>query len=539
MLRPFFTFYGGKWRDAVKHYPAPAHATIVEPFAGSAGYALRYYDRNVVLYDIDPVIVGVWDYLIHVSHAEIRAIPDVPMDGHVDDLKIPQEARWLVGFWLNAGTSMPRKTPSRWMRDGTRPGTFWGDRARNTIASQVDAIRHWQVRRSSYTEIAPLPLATWFVDPPYQVAGKHYRFGSKGIDFAHLGRWCQDLPGQVVVCENEGANWLPFTPLTDTKTTRKGTRSFEAIWLNGVRSRTPSENPMLTVGSLFSGIGGFDLGLERAGMRILWQSEIDPYARRVLQKHWPDVTLHGDIRELGKHNLEPVDILCGGFPCQDISLAGKGAGIDGARSGLWSEMWRVIRELRPRYVLVENVAALKSRGLDQVLGDLAACGYDAEWDCIPAVAAGAPHRRDRIFIVAAARYPFTGNKGATADAEGVRGAQSGRIGPAPVADADGEGRPVADADSRRQSWDPQRHGQQTARGQETFHRGDSERRDASAWGAPPPAVCGVDDGVPRRVDRLRVLGNAVVPQIVEWIGRRILADITNNQEKHHHARRQS
>lgn len=229
-LRPFFGYYGGKWRDAVKHYPVPTGRVIVEPFAGSAGFALRYHDREVVLYEVDPVICGVWDYLISVSPAEIRAIPDVPLDGTVDDLKIPQEARWLVGFWMNRGTASPRKKPSKWMRDGIRPGSFWGDRVRETIASQVDAIRHWQVHQGSYTEIEPVPQATWFVDPPYQVAGKHYRFGSEGIDFAHLGEWCQALPGQVIVCENEGADWLPFTPLADIKTTRSGRRSLEVIW---------------------------------------------------------------------------------------------------------------------------------------------------------------------------------------------------------------------------------------------------------------------------------------------------------------------
>lgn|SRR5579862_6955983 len=115
---------------------------------------------------------------------------------------------------------------------------------------------------------------------------------------------------------------------------------------------------MLTVGSLFAGIGGFDLGLERAGMRVIWQSEIDPYASAVLKKHWPHVPNHGDIRFIHAGNAERPDVLCGGFLCQDISNAGKRAGIDGEQSGLWSEYARVIGELRPRYVIVENVAAL-------------------------------------------------------------------------------------------------------------------------------------------------------------------------------------
>jgi DNA (cytosine-5)-methyltransferase 1 len=150
----------------------------------------------------------------------------------------------------------------------------------------------------------------------------------------------------------------------------------------------------LTFGSLFAGIGGMDLGLERAGMVCRWQVEIDDYCRRVLAKHWPDVPKYGDIREVTGGELERVDLICGGFPCQDISNAGKRAGIDGERSGLWSEYIRLVRVLRPRYVLVENVAALLGRGIDRVLGDLAASGYDAEWDCIPAAAVGAPHLRE-------------------------------------------------------------------------------------------------------------------------------------------------
>lgn len=190
----------------------------------------------------------------------------------------------------------------------------------------------------------------------------------------------------------------------------------------------------LTVGSLFAGIGGLELGLERTGgFKTVWQVEIDDYATRVLEKHWPDVRRWRDvttfpfdaecdeIREQselqGQHQsaggtdglstvprhvseLWRVDLICGGFPCQDISFAGKGAGLDGERSGLWYEFARVVRELRPRYVLVENVAALLVRGLDAVLGTLASLGYDAEWHCIPAAAVGAPHIRDRVFIVA-------------------------------------------------------------------------------------------------------------------------------------------
>lgn len=158
----------------------------------------------------------------------------------------------------------------------------------------------------------------------------------------------------------------------------------------------------MRVGSLFAGIGGFDLGLERAGFTTAWFCEQDEFCQQVLAKHWPDVPCYPDICELKGEDVEPVEILAGGFPCQDLSYAGRGAGIEGERSGLWSEYARLVGELRPRYVLVENVPALLTRGLGRVLGDLAALGYDAEWDCIPAAAFGAPHRRDRIWLVA---YP--------------------------------------------------------------------------------------------------------------------------------------
>jgi hypothetical protein len=231
-LRPFFGFYGGKWRDALKHYPVPDHDTIVEPFAGSAGYSLRYAARRIILCEIDPVLSEVWRYLIRVKAKEILSIPDLKPDDSLDDLKIGQEAKWLVGFWLNRGIASPRKSPSKWMRDGIRPGSFWGPRVRQTIASQVEFIRHWRVYNCSYIDCPTPRTATWFVDPPYEGAGRHYRFGSERIDFEALANWCQARPGQVIVCENHGARWLPFRELADVKTTRADRRSREVIWLS-------------------------------------------------------------------------------------------------------------------------------------------------------------------------------------------------------------------------------------------------------------------------------------------------------------------
>ncbi len=341
---------------------------------------------------------------------------------------------------------------------------------------------------------------------------------------------------------------------------------------------------MLTHGSLFAGIGGFDLGFERAGIRTIWQVEIDAYCRRLLAKNFPLAVRFDDIRTVcGIQHAHPcpgrmrhltwVDIISGGFPCQDISNAGKRAGIDGERSGLWSEFARIIRELRPRYVVVENVAALLGRGMERVLGDLAACGYDAEWQSIRASDVGAPHRRERIWIVA---YPSgissesrrrVGDMG-SAEAEGIGEASQReriwnaaddcgsdvpdtahaevRTGHEEIRARTGTAIPIGpgnirpslayaqqsrlerysgDGAQRAERPQPQRpisaprvfHTTDDSENSDGIRRGDS----AGQWRAEPD-VGRVAHGISSRVDRLRGLGNAVVPQITEWIGRRIV-----------------
>ena len=165
---------------------------------------------------------------------------------------------------------------------------------------------------------------------------------------------------------------------------------------------------MITIGSLFSGIGGFELGLERAipNSKTIWQVEQNKYCQGILKKHWPEAIIHNDIREVNHENVHPVNIICGGFPCQGVSCAGQGKGIEGdKRSGLWGEMYRLIDELRPRVAVMENVPALlwKGRGMHVVMSNLAQIGYNAEWTVISARQFGAPHLRKRIFIVA---YPM-------------------------------------------------------------------------------------------------------------------------------------
>jgi site-specific DNA-adenine methylase len=239
-LRPFFGYFGGKWRDALRNYPAPQHGTIVEPFAGSAGYSLRYPAKRVILCEIDSTLAGIWDYLISVSAEEVRAIPDVPLDGTVDDLDLPPEAKALVGMWLNRGVARPRRSPSKWMRDRIRPGSFWGERVRQTIASQLEHIRHWEIHNCDYQKVPVADEATWFIDPPYVGAGHHYRHGASALDFSDLATWCRARPGQVIVCENEGADWLPFRHLGSFKTTRSGRHSKEVYWLNRWDTEQPA-----------------------------------------------------------------------------------------------------------------------------------------------------------------------------------------------------------------------------------------------------------------------------------------------------------
>lgn len=238
---------------------------------------------------------------------------------------------------------------------------------------------------------------------------------------------------------------------------------------------------MVTFGSLFTGIGGFDLGFERAGMRCLWQVEIDQYCWRVLWEHWPNVPKWDDVRTFPPDfsNQWNVDVICAGFPCQPFSCAGKMLGASDERN-LWPETIRVIRVLRPRFVVLENVPALLAdEYFGTVLADLAACGFDAEWDCLPAVAFGAPHRRDRLFIVAHTE----------------RGGLESRI----------FGR------------------EEQAAVEPPANRGTSFGTYLGEMWRDEPSISVLDDGLSGKLAEAssRLTGNAVVPDVAEWIGRRI------------------
>ena len=216
MLRPFFTYYGAKWRLA-QHYPEPEFDTLIEPFAGSACYSLRYHKLKVHLFDIDPVICGIWKWLIKADIQEIKALPSEVK--YIDNLdpSIPQGAKDLIGFWLNRGAAAPAKQASAWMTDGTWPKQFWGEHVKQRLIRQVPLIRDWRIEQKSYEQIDNLQ-ATWFIDPPYQKMGRHYKFNK--INYEKLGNWCLARNGQIIVCEQKGADWLDFKPFRAAKARR-------------------------------------------------------------------------------------------------------------------------------------------------------------------------------------------------------------------------------------------------------------------------------------------------------------------------------
>jgi DNA (cytosine-5)-methyltransferase 1 len=243
--------------------------------------------------------------------------------------------------------------------------------------------------------------------------------------------------------------------------------------------------------SLFAGIGGFDLGLERAGMTCVAQVEIEPFCQQVLKKHWPNVPLFSDVREFNRSSLDgDIDLICGGFPCQDISIAGRGVGIEGERSGLWKEMSRIIGEFGPRWVIVENVPAIRTRGADSVLDDLEGQRYTGWPLVVGAWSVGAPHRRERAWILAHRNQ--VGRDATRKHPHGER--------------------------SVRPSWPPP----QTLKEWRDMECWLSETSSAFHRNTSTSGNSGTDDGISRRLDRIAACGNSIVPQVAEVIGRAVL-----------------
>jgi len=259
----------------------------------------------------------------------------------------------------------------------------------------------------------------------------------------------------------------------------------------------------MKIGSLFSGIGGLELGLEWSGLgKTIWQVEKDEFCRKILEMYYPGIKRFSNVEEVGVHDLDPVDLICGGFPCQDISSAGKGSGLAGNRSGLWCEFSRIISELKPSWVVVENVASGANRWVDSVCCSLEQFGYETLPVPISAADVGAPHIRRRVFIIAHANsQPLRKQSWRRGGKNGESQVQSGFF-----------SSPGGASHSYSESKSAKPFNEQVERLQKPSGDGWWSR------GSPVPPVCGVDDGVPNRMDRLKALGNAVVPQCSEVIG---------------------
>lgn len=244
-LKPFWNYFGGKYRQALRYSP-PTYDTIVEPFAGAAGYSLRYPERQVVLVERYAVIAAIWRFLISASPAEVREIPLVE---YIDDLPawVPAGARYLVGYCLNSASVVPCTMLSAGLkkqRDRGRTMLGWSEQRRERCASQVSRIKHWKIIEGDYSH-APDVEATWFIDPPYNnKMGNLYVHSN--IDYTDLADWCRSRRGQITVCENEGATWLPFTSLGKFKAGLYSSGSAEVFWQNetGKRNLLPEQKEM-------------------------------------------------------------------------------------------------------------------------------------------------------------------------------------------------------------------------------------------------------------------------------------------------------
>ena len=253
---------------------------------------------------------------------------------------------------------------------------------------------------------------------------------------------------------------------------------------------------MIRIGSFFAGVGGFELGIELAipNAHTIWQVEQNTFCQSILRKHWPNATIYDDVRTVGAHNLQPVDMIIGGYPCQSTSLAGNMRGLqDENKSGLWWHMHRIIGDLKPRIVIIENVANAIAVGGPEVIGSLATLGYNCEWQIISAAQCGAPHLRKRWFCVA-----YTHGIGLYTKTNGR------------VNSIDGT-RPQIQPGGSPGNQSTQTYWQRTT--------------------PPKPTICAMDDGFSGGLDRatrelhkqqMMALGNAIVPQCSEWIGHRVL-----------------
>jgi len=217
-----FYYYGRKKR-IVKSYPKPLHDTIIEPFAGSAAYAMEYYDKNVFLIELNPKIYKAWDFLIKATPSDILSLPILTDNQCLNDAefnRLTESEKYVIGLFLNPGSSTPKKSPGNYCA--------WNEKNRKLLSEDVLKVKHWTVINGDYREGGNM-TATWFVDPPYQKSGgQYYQFGNKDFDYPALAEWCMSRQGQVIVCENSSGTWMDFKPLVDIKGQRHKTS--EVMW---------------------------------------------------------------------------------------------------------------------------------------------------------------------------------------------------------------------------------------------------------------------------------------------------------------------
>lgn len=226
MTDQVFSYYGAKSK-IINYYPPPKYDWIVEPFAGSAAYSQKYWQRNVILTDLDPIIVETWSWLISATPDDVARLPLLDVGDDVRSLDIPQGARNIIRFWLGTGSAKPEEHQTLTRARASKNWYGWNARKRDYIAAVVPRFKHWRVAHASYLDWGDFET-TWFVDPPYCHGGERYRCPSTSLDFARLAEWCRARNGQVIVCENTKADWLPFRPLVDIRGSRHKTT--EAIW---------------------------------------------------------------------------------------------------------------------------------------------------------------------------------------------------------------------------------------------------------------------------------------------------------------------
>lgn len=229
MLKPFINYFGGKYRCALM-YPEPSFDVVIEPFAGAAGYSLRHYKKKIKLYEKYDDLVEMWKFLIESNEQDVMSLPLF-----FDDLQkenIPRGAKVLIGFLLNTGTTRPCKSKSKWAIKYSDSSQFWGEKRRERIAKQVAFIKHWEIHKIEDYSLIPQEKATWFIDPPYQKQGIHYVHGSQEIDFYSLGSWCKQRKGEIIVCEQEGSDWLSWNNSKEIKGNNK-TKTSKEVWYYG------------------------------------------------------------------------------------------------------------------------------------------------------------------------------------------------------------------------------------------------------------------------------------------------------------------